>query len=163
MLARFGENTRANQESHSRFFVAESGRHRLLGSGRVLFHYFGSRLHILDLALNNIGFPKLPHYSNNHVLCDNQSFAFFPPFAVSPAGFAFGSLLVEPVSLLLDVLSFFAAPLKSSNPFIQAWGLLRLEGGSATYSGICAEAIAAAILFAASALVLSARRRKRNA
>jgi hypothetical protein len=67
------------------------------------------------------------------------------------------------IYLLWVLSSFFAAPLKSSNPFIQAWSLLRLEGGSAPYSGICAEAIAAAILFAASALVLSAGRRKRNA
>jgi len=59
--------------------------------------------------------------------------------------------------------SFFAAPFKFSNPFIQAWSLLRLEGGSAPYSGILAEAIVAAGLFAASALVLSARRRKRDA
>jgi hypothetical protein len=67
------------------------------------------------------------------------------------------------IYMLWVLSSFFAAPLRSSNPFVQAWSLLRLEGGRAPYSGICAEAIAAAILFAASALALSARRRKRGA
>jgi hypothetical protein len=59
--------------------------------------------------------------------------------------------------------SFFVPFLKPSNPFVQAWSILKLEGGGAIYLGICAEALAAAILFAVSILALGSRRRKRLA
>jgi len=59
--------------------------------------------------------------------------------------------------------SFYAAWLMPSNPFIQAWTTLRLGGGKALYAGICAEAAAAALLIAASALALRARKGKRDA
>jgi hypothetical protein len=59
--------------------------------------------------------------------------------------------------------SFFVAWLKFSNPFVQAWSLLKLEGGTAPYWGICFEAMAAALLLALSALSLGGRGRKRDA
>ena len=59
--------------------------------------------------------------------------------------------------------SFFVPFLKPSNPFIQAWGILKLEGGGAIYLGIGAQVLVAAFLFGASALALGSRRRKRLA
>jgi hypothetical protein len=67
------------------------------------------------------------------------------------------------IYILWIFLSFFMDWLKPSNPFIQAWSILRLEGGNAPYFGICAEAGAAAALFASSVPVIDSIRRKRDA
>jgi hypothetical protein len=59
--------------------------------------------------------------------------------------------------------SFFIPWLKPSNPFIQVWSILRLEGGSAPCACIFVEAAVAALLFACSVPLLGLGRRNRNA
>jgi hypothetical protein len=59
--------------------------------------------------------------------------------------------------------SFFTAGLEPSNPFIQAWSLLKLEGGRTPIACMCAEIAAAAALFACSALVIGLKKRNRDA
>jgi hypothetical protein len=48
------------------------------------------------------------------------------------------------------------------NPFVQAWDILKLEGGKAPYLGMAAEAAAAILLLAASTALLARARRKHN-
>jgi hypothetical protein len=49
------------------------------------------------------------------------------------------------------------------NPFVQAWTLLKPEGGASPFIGAAAELLAAAGLFAASAAALARARRRPNA
>ena len=67
------------------------------------------------------------------------------------------------VFLLWLFSSFFAERLRASNPFVQAWSLLKLEGGKVEAAGLLADAAGAAALLAASALAISRRRRQRDA
>jgi hypothetical protein len=61
------------------------------------------------------------------------------------------------------VASFVFAWLRPSNPFIQAWRILKLEDGIGVYVGMGAEAAAALILFAATAPSIAMSRRMRDA
>jgi hypothetical protein len=55
--------------------------------------------------------------------------------------------------------AFFAPALAPCNPFVQAWEILKAEGGAAPFLGMGATALAAAALFAAAVLALSRMRR----
>jgi hypothetical protein len=90
-------------------------------------------------------------------------------YAATSAGF-FSSLAFERSEGLLGFFfmllwlfsPLFLARLGPGNPFIQAWDILKLEGGRAIYLGMAAEAVAASLLLAASAAILGRIRRKRN-
>jgi hypothetical protein len=56
----------------------------------------------------------------------------------------------------------FFAGMRAGNPFVQAWDILKLEGGKGPYLGMAAEAAAATLLLAASSALLARVRRKRN-
>lgn len=60
------------------------------------------------------------------------------------------------------VASFVFAALRPSNPFIQAWRILKLEDGIGVYASMGAEAAAALILVAACAPSIAAARSRRN-
>jgi ABC-type multidrug transport system permease subunit len=55
--------------------------------------------------------------------------------------------------------AFFAPGLAQANPFVQAWEILKAEGGAAPFAGMGATALAAALLLAAAAFALSRMRR----